>query len=156
MRILLLLSPYLNSIHVRIRCKSCGYFCTLPLGELQRYVNKPYDFSFKWYTIGHTQQEHETSHGSMSGARWQIIGHSMEVGGRQFASNDDGAPMMVTFLAVPQLTRILIILSSVPWSAALWDAIYMLPLVSQKMHVHAVEASCNMFPILSLATMGVL
>lgn len=38
---------------------------------------------------------HETSHGSMSSTRWQIIGHSMEVGDRQFASNDDGAPMMV-------------------------------------------------------------
>ncbi|KAI0089045.1 hypothetical protein BDY19DRAFT_122025 [Irpex rosettiformis] len=60
------------------RCKNCGYFCTLPLD--------------------HTQQEHETSHGSMSSTRWQIIGNSMEVGGRQFASNDDGAPMMCSMV----------------------------------------------------------
>ncbi|KAH9965565.1 hypothetical protein BGW80DRAFT_1345251 [Lactifluus volemus] len=59
------------------RCDNCGYFCTLPLG--------------------HTQQEHETSHGSMTQTRWAVDGPdeaSLELGGRRFSSNDDGAPMM--------------------------------------------------------------
>ncbi|KAH9059728.1 hypothetical protein EDB87DRAFT_1831890 [Lactarius vividus] len=60
-----------------MRCKNCGYFCTLPLG--------------------HTQQEHETSHGSMTETRWAVDGPdgaSLELGGRKFSSNDEGAPMM--------------------------------------------------------------
>ncbi|KAF8270133.1 hypothetical protein EI94DRAFT_1572289 [Lactarius quietus] len=59
------------------RCETCGYLCTLPLG--------------------HTQQEHETSHGSMSRTRWAIDGPEgscIELGGRKFSSNDDGAPML--------------------------------------------------------------
>ncbi|KAF8216790.1 hypothetical protein K438DRAFT_1797846 [Mycena galopus ATCC 62051] len=58
------------------RCLNCGYFCTLPLG--------------------HAQQEHETSHGSMSKTSWSIDGDEtiVELGGRKFASTDDGAPMM--------------------------------------------------------------
>lgn len=59
------------------RCGNCGYFCTLPLG--------------------HSQQEHETSHGSMTHTRWAVHGPdgvSLELGGRKFSSNDEGAPMM--------------------------------------------------------------
>ncbi|KAI9431439.1 hypothetical protein BJY52DRAFT_1423126, partial [Lactarius psammicola] len=59
------------------RCETCGNFCTLPLG--------------------HSQQQHETSHGSMSRARWAIEGleeDSVELGGRKFSLNDDGAPML--------------------------------------------------------------
>ncbi|KIJ64840.1 hypothetical protein HYDPIDRAFT_40028 [Hydnomerulius pinastri MD-312] len=60
-----------------VRCEYCGYFCTLPLG--------------------HAQQEHETRHGSMSHTRWAIDGPedaSLEIEGRRFSSNDEGAPMM--------------------------------------------------------------
>ncbi|KAF9443582.1 hypothetical protein P691DRAFT_778790 [Macrolepiota fuliginosa MF-IS2] len=59
------------------RCDKCGYFCTLPRG--------------------HPQQEHETSHGSMSKTKWVIEGPdgtAIELNGRRFAANDDGAPMM--------------------------------------------------------------
>lgn len=59
------------------RCPNCGYFCTLPLG--------------------HTQQEHATSHGSMTQTRWAIDGPDdtgLELEGRKFSSNDEGAPMM--------------------------------------------------------------
>ncbi|KAI0052043.1 hypothetical protein FA95DRAFT_1618925 [Auriscalpium vulgare] len=59
------------------RCESCGYYCTLPLG--------------------HSQLEHETRHGSMSNTRWAVVGPdgtSLELNGRRFASNDEGAPMM--------------------------------------------------------------
>ncbi|KAF7356372.1 VWFA domain-containing protein [Mycena venus] len=59
------------------RCESCGYFCTLPRG--------------------HPQKEHETSHGSMSKTRWAVDGPdgtALELNGRKFGSNDDGAPMM--------------------------------------------------------------
>ncbi|KAG1848095.1 hypothetical protein DFJ58DRAFT_729994 [Suillus subalutaceus] len=61
----------------RAKCEHCGYYCTLPLG--------------------HPQQEHETRHGSMSSSRWAIDGPdgaSLEVEGRRFSSNDEGAPMM--------------------------------------------------------------
>ncbi|KAF9231472.1 hypothetical protein BU15DRAFT_68308 [Melanogaster broomeanus] len=61
----------------KARCDYCGYFCTLPLG--------------------HAQQEHETRHGSMSQTRWAIDGPedaSLEIEGRRFSSNDEGAPMM--------------------------------------------------------------
>ncbi|OBZ77080.1 hypothetical protein A0H81_03826 [Grifola frondosa] len=60
-----------------MRCEDCGYFCTLPLG--------------------HTQQEHDTRHGSMSKTRWTIDGPDgtiLELDGRKFGSNDDGAPML--------------------------------------------------------------
>src|SRR6267154_887574 len=46
---------------------------------------------------GHTQQEHETSHGSMTQTRWAIDGPEeagIELGGRKFSANDEGAPMM--------------------------------------------------------------
>ncbi|KAK0467152.1 uncharacterized protein EV420DRAFT_1507486 [Desarmillaria tabescens] len=59
------------------RCDYCGYYCTLPLG--------------------HVQQEHETSHGSMSKTRWAVdgpAGASIEINGHKFGSEDDGAPMM--------------------------------------------------------------
>ncbi|KAH8977863.1 hypothetical protein EDB86DRAFT_2816692 [Lactarius hatsudake] len=59
------------------RCGNCGYLCTLP--------------------SGHPQQEHETSHGSMSQTRWVIDGSedtSVELEGRKFASNDEGGPML--------------------------------------------------------------
>ncbi|KAK7025055.1 VWFA domain-containing protein [Favolaschia claudopus] len=59
------------------RCESCGYYCTLPRG--------------------HTQQEHRTSHGSMSKTQWAIDGPDgtiLELKRHKFGSNDDGAPMM--------------------------------------------------------------
>jgi hypothetical protein len=48
-------------------------------------------------SLGHPQQEHETHHGSMSRTRWAIDGPdgtSLELEGRKFSSNDDGAPML--------------------------------------------------------------
>ncbi|KAI9460706.1 hypothetical protein F5148DRAFT_1276740 [Russula earlei] len=63
------------------RCDNCSYFCTLPLG--------------------HAQQEHETSHGSMTQTRWAVDGPdgtSLELGGRKFSSNDEGAPMMCNLI----------------------------------------------------------
>ncbi|KZP16668.1 hypothetical protein FIBSPDRAFT_794044 [Athelia psychrophila] len=59
------------------KCENCGYFCTLPLG--------------------HSQMLHDTSHGSMSQTRWAVEGpvdSTLELEGRKFSSNDDGAPMM--------------------------------------------------------------
>ncbi|KAH9166548.1 hypothetical protein EDB89DRAFT_2232826 [Lactarius sanguifluus] len=59
------------------RCGNCGYFCTLPLG--------------------HSQKEHRTGHGSMAQTRWAVDGPdgvSLELGGRKFSSDDEGAPMM--------------------------------------------------------------
>ena len=55
---------------------------------------------FDWvaeFILGHPQQEHETRHGSMSRTRWAIDGPdgtSLELEGRRFSSNDDGAPML--------------------------------------------------------------
>ena len=46
---------------------------------------------------GHTQQEHETRHGSMSRTQWAVVGPEgscIELCGRKFLSNDDGAPML--------------------------------------------------------------
>jgi len=63
------------------RCGSCSYFCTLPLG--------------------HSQQEHETSHGSMTETSWAVDGPdgtTLELGGRKFSSNDEGAPMMCNLI----------------------------------------------------------
>ncbi|KAH8977864.1 hypothetical protein EDB86DRAFT_3157238 [Lactarius hatsudake] len=59
------------------RCSNCGYLCTLP--------------------FGHPQQEHETSHGSMSQTRWVVDdpnGAGLEIEGHKFSSNDDGGPML--------------------------------------------------------------
>jgi hypothetical protein len=48
---------------------------------------------------GHPQSEHDTvtSHGSMSKTRWAIDGDEavIQVQGRKFGANDDGAPMLV-------------------------------------------------------------
>jgi hypothetical protein len=55
----------------------------------------PWDFAD--VIVGHPQQEHETRHGSMSRTRWAIDGPdgtSVELEGRKFSSNDDGAPML--------------------------------------------------------------
>ncbi|KAI9437933.1 hypothetical protein BJY52DRAFT_1229957 [Lactarius psammicola] len=46
---------------------------------------------------GHSQQEHETRHGSMPRSQWAIEGlegSSVELSGRKFSLNDDGAPML--------------------------------------------------------------
>ncbi|KAF5381827.1 hypothetical protein D9757_008331 [Collybiopsis confluens] len=58
------------------KCEDCGYYCTLPRG--------------------HTQQIHETRHGSMSRTRWAIddSNGAIELGGRKFGTGDDGAPML--------------------------------------------------------------
>ncbi|KAG9310081.1 hypothetical protein JVU11DRAFT_9689 [Chiua virens] len=63
------------------RCENCNYFCTLPLG--------------------HPQQEHETRHGSMSRTRWTVDGPDdvpLEIEGRKFSTNDEGAPMMCNLI----------------------------------------------------------
>jgi len=55
----------------------CDYFCNLP--------------------FGHSQAEHETSHGSMSKTHWALEGTNesmVEVGGHKFAANETGAPML--------------------------------------------------------------
>jgi hypothetical protein len=46
---------------------------------------------------GHSQKEYETHHGSMLNVRWSIDGpdeEGLEVEGRRFSTNDEGAPMM--------------------------------------------------------------
>jgi hypothetical protein len=46
---------------------------------------------------GHPQQEHETHHGSMSKTRWAVDGPDgtiLELNGRKFSTDDEGAPMM--------------------------------------------------------------
>jgi len=46
---------------------------------------------------GHSQKEHETSHGSMTQTRWSIEGPDgtgIELEGHRFSSDDEGAPMM--------------------------------------------------------------
>lgn len=51
--------------------------------------------------VGHTQKEHETSHGSMAKTRWAIDGPDgtvLELDGRKFGANDDGAPMLVRII----------------------------------------------------------
>jgi hypothetical protein len=45
----------------------------------------------------HPQQEHETRHGSMSRTRWTMDGPEevpLEIEGRRYSTNDEGAPMM--------------------------------------------------------------
>ncbi|KAG6330620.1 hypothetical protein ID866_8469 [Astraeus odoratus] len=66
-----------------------------------------------WYTVmrwsradllcrtGHPEQEHETRHGSMSRTRWTVDGPdgaALEIEGRNFSTNDEGAPMMCNLL----------------------------------------------------------
>ncbi|KAG1764551.1 hypothetical protein EDD22DRAFT_883267 [Suillus occidentalis] len=51
--------------------------------------------------LRHPQQEHETRHGSMSSSRWAVDGPDdtgLEVEGRRFSSNDEGAPMMCSLI----------------------------------------------------------
>jgi hypothetical protein len=88
-------SPHLLEVLIGFRCETCGYLCTLPLGSAST--------AFRVNTLqansrsGHYQQEHETSHGSMSRTRWAIDGpegNSVELDGRKFSSNDGGAPML--------------------------------------------------------------
>jgi hypothetical protein len=58
-------------------CPMCGYVCTLP--------------------YGHTQPDHDTSHGSMSKTQWALDGDEssvVEIDGHKFAANDAGAPML--------------------------------------------------------------
>ncbi|GBE82556.1 hypothetical protein SCP_0409400 [Sparassis crispa] len=73
-----------NGFHYcETRCENCGYYCTLPLG--------------------HPQQEHETSHGSMSQTRWVVDGPdgtAVELRGRKYSSNDEGAPMMCNLVCL--------------------------------------------------------
>lgn len=55
------------------------------------------------FNLGHSQQEHETSHGSMSHTRWAVDGAdgtSLELRGRKYSSNDDGAPMMCNLVCL--------------------------------------------------------
>ncbi|KAI6101022.1 hypothetical protein EDD16DRAFT_1716799 [Pisolithus croceorrhizus] len=69
------------------------------------YITPWYDqFKFTFFAtpnercIGHPQQEHETRHGSMSRTRWTIDGPddgaALEIEGKRFSTNDEGAPMM--------------------------------------------------------------
>ncbi|KAH8830110.1 hypothetical protein DL96DRAFT_1668099 [Flagelloscypha sp. PMI_526] len=63
------------------QCSYCNYYCTLPLG--------------------HTQREHDTRHGSMSRTVWSVEGpdtNVMEVDGRKFSGQDDGAPMLCSLV----------------------------------------------------------
>ncbi|PVF92927.1 hypothetical protein CPB86DRAFT_144289 [Serendipita vermifera] len=63
------------------RCKHCEYYCTLPLG--------------------HPQNEHETSHGSMSQTEWVVEGDDdaiLELEGRKYATGDSGAPMLCSMV----------------------------------------------------------
>lgn len=59
-----------------------------------------FSFGYATYLIfpkGHPQREHETSHGSMSRVKWLVEGPEdtvIQVKGHNFATNDDGAPMM--------------------------------------------------------------
>ncbi|KAI0314894.1 hypothetical protein OF83DRAFT_1134774 [Amylostereum chailletii] len=67
------------------KCESCGYFCTLELG--------------------HRQQEHETSHGSMSETKWVVQGSRntfVKVGDHKFSANDEGSPMMCSQVCASQ------------------------------------------------------
>lgn len=53
--------------------------------------------------VGHPQQEHDTRHGSMSRSRWMIEGPddaTLEIEGRRFSTNDEGAPMMCNLVCV--------------------------------------------------------
>lgn len=53
--------------------------------------------------LGHIQTVHETSHGSMSRTRWAVDGPdgtTLELRGRKYSSNDDGAPMMCNLVCL--------------------------------------------------------
>jgi hypothetical protein len=58
-------------------------------------------FNLSHSRTGHAEQEHETSHGSMAKTRWTIDGPDgtiLELEGRKFASEDEGAPMMCSLV----------------------------------------------------------
>ncbi|KAF7308999.1 VWFA domain-containing protein [Mycena kentingensis (nom. inval.)] len=71
-------SQDVDSFHYcETKCENCGYFCTLPRG--------------------HSQQEHETSHGSMTQTQWAVDGPDgtiVVLKGRMFGASDEGAPML--------------------------------------------------------------
>jgi hypothetical protein len=75
-------------------------------------------------TIGHSQVEHETSHGSMSRTRWALgadAGEGLTVNGHKFGSEDEGAPMLVSWIVItPPLSYM--ILFSARWSVKAWAA----------------------------------
>jgi len=57
------------------------------------------------YFVGHPQQEHDTRHGSMSRSRWLIEGPddaTIEIEGRRFSTNDEGAPMLCNLVCASQ------------------------------------------------------
>ncbi|KAG8903576.1 hypothetical protein FRB99_003127, partial [Tulasnella sp. 403] len=63
------------------KCMNCGYFCQLPRG--------------------HPQAEHDTAHGSMERTSWAIEGAvdaTVEVQGRKFGAQDNGAPQLCSSL----------------------------------------------------------
>ena len=67
----------------------------MPLGKIPIYEGPLTHFVANHK--GHTQQEHETSHGSMTETRWYIEGSDgtgIELEGRKFFSDDEGAPML--------------------------------------------------------------
>ncbi|KAI1789533.1 hypothetical protein LXA43DRAFT_1153915 [Ganoderma leucocontextum] len=73
--------------------KDCGYFCTLPLG--------------------HTQKEHDTSHGSMSKTRWAIDGPDGTILEDVMPMLTGAAPMMVQ-----RMIAVALIMSTLsrPWN----------------------------------------
>lgn len=82
------------------RCGNCGYYCTLPRGEHSMYCAHFPGASLSTCNPGHTQKEHETSHGSMSRSKWALETQDavLELNGHKFASDDDGAPMLCSLV----------------------------------------------------------
>ena len=81
------------------RCTNCSYLCTLPSGSV--FWSSPLNINLLILGAGHSQQEHETSHGSMSQTRWAVDGSedtSVELEGRKFSSNDEGGPMLCSMV----------------------------------------------------------
>ncbi|KAF9064891.1 hypothetical protein BDP27DRAFT_1467712 [Rhodocollybia butyracea] len=69
-----------NAFHYcEARCADCGYYCS-------KYTT----------SLSHSQQLHETRHGSMSKTTWSLENpdEAIELGGRKFGTGDDGAPML--------------------------------------------------------------
>ncbi|KAL4072312.1 hypothetical protein J3A83DRAFT_4188311 [Scleroderma citrinum] len=67
------------------------------------FAGKHETFMYTKYSQGHPQQEHETRHGSMSRTRWMVEGPddtALEIEGRRFSTNDEGAPMMCSLVCV--------------------------------------------------------
>lgn len=66
-----------------------------------RPIIHPEAIVYTFLDAGHPQPEHETRHGSMTATRWAIDGEDeavMELNGRRFSANDDGAPMMCSLV----------------------------------------------------------